>query len=145
MTRNLICLVAFSVLLGGCIVVDETERIREERPAPPSVPAQVKEPAQLLRHVVLLQFKEGTSAEDVRKIENAFSALPSKIKAIHGFEWGTDVSVENRQKGFTHCFVVTFLSEADRAQYLPDPAHQAFGDMLKPYLADVLVIDYWAK
>ena len=145
MTRNLVCLVALSILLGGCIVVDETERIREERPAPSSVPAQVKEPAQLLRHVVLLQFKEGTSAEDVRKVENAFSALPSQIKAVHGFEWGTDVSVENRQKGFTHCFVVTFPSEADRARYLQDPAHQAFGEMLKPYLADVLVIDYWAK
>jgi hypothetical protein len=145
MTRNLVYLAALSILLSGCIVVDETERISEPRPAPVYVRPEVKKPTQVLRHVVLLQFKEGTSAADIRNVENAFSALPSKIPAIHGFEWGTDVSVENRQKGFTHCFVVTFLSEADRARYLPDPAHQEFGELLKPYLADVLVIDYWAK
>ena len=106
---------------------------------------QAQEPAQVLRHVVLFRFKEGTSAADVRKIENAFCALPAKIDAIYGFEWGTDVSVENKHKGFTHCFVVTFLSEADRAVYLPHPAHKEFGAVLGPHLDDVLVVDYWAN
>jgi hypothetical protein len=138
-------LAAFSLLLGGCIVVDETEHIRDDRPAPVCVQAQASKPVQTLRHVVLFQFKEGTSAEDIRRIENAFSALPSKVPAIHGFEWGTDVSTENRQKGFTHAFVVSFLSEADRDKYASDAAHQEFGKLLGPYLGDVLVIDYWAK
>jgi hypothetical protein len=145
MTRTPLYLAVFSLLLGGCIVVDEKQRICEDRPAPVCVQADVKKPVQVLRHVVLLQFKAGTSAEDIRKIENAFSALPSRIPAIQGFEWGTDVSVENRQKGFTHCFVVSFRSEADRDKYASDPAHQEFGALLGPRLGDVLVIDYWAK
>jgi hypothetical protein len=144
MTRNLVYLTVLSVLMSGCIIVDE-ERICEEKPAPASVPAQAKRPAQVLRHVVLFRFNEGTSSEDIRRIENAFSALPGKIDTVYDFEWGTDVSVENLQHGFTHCFVVGFRSEADRGAYLSHPAHQEFGSMLKPYLAEALVVDYWAN
>jgi hypothetical protein len=143
MSRNLVYLVALSLLLSGCLIVEETERICDTRAAPAQ--AEAKRPTRLLRHVVLFQFTETASAEDIRRIENAFLALPGRIEAICDFEWGTDISVENRQKGFTHCFVVTFRNEADRGVYLPHPAHQELGAMLKPHLADVLVIDYWAN
>jgi len=99
----------------------------------------------VLRHVVLFKFKEGTTGEQVQQIEAAFRALPGKINAIHDFEWGTDVSVEGIADGFTHCFFVTFASEADRDAYLPHPAHRAFGAGLRPYLAKVLVFDYWTQ
>ncbi|MBV7331860.1 Dabb family protein [Chloroflexi bacterium TSY] len=100
---------------------------------------------QQLRHVVLFKFKESTTGEQIKKIENAFRALPDKIDAIHDFEWGTDVSVEDKQKGFTHCFFVTFQSEADRDVYLPHPDHQAFSRLVRPHVDDVLVIDYWMQ
>lgn len=144
MARNLMCLAIVSILLGGCVYVEECGRIRDDRRDTYSPPA-AKTPARVLRHVVMFKFADGTSAADIRRIENAFSALPSRIGAIYDFEWGTDVSVENRQKGFTHCFVVSFRSEADRAIYIPHPAHQEFGELLGPYLDDVLVLDYWAK
>ena len=99
----------------------------------------------LLRHVVLFQFKDGTPDESIRAIEHAFRALPGKIGAIQDFEWGTDVSVEGKADGFTHCFFVTFASEADRDAYLPHPAHTAFGTLLRPHLEKVLVIDYWQR
>lgn len=99
----------------------------------------------LLRHVVLFKFKEGTSAEDIKKVENAFTALPSKISQIQGYEWGLNNSPEGLEKGFTHCFFLTFKSEEDRAAYLPHPDHKAFGAVLGPHLDDVLVIDYWTK
>ena len=98
----------------------------------------------ILRHVVLFAFKEGTSEADVKAIEDAFRALPKKIPQIKGFEWGTDVSVENLAQGYTHCFFVTFDSEEGRAAYLPHPDHKAFGAVLGPHLEKVLVIDYWA-
>ncbi len=102
-------------------------------------------PAQVLRHVVLFKFKDGTSAEDVRSVEQAFCSLPGKIDAIYDFEWGTDVSVENLAQGFTHCFFVTFKNAADREAYLPHPEHKAFGTLLGPHLDKVVVIDYWTK
>ena len=102
------------------------------------------EPTMLLRHVVLFKFKDDTGSEKRKEIEDAFCALPDKIDAIYGFEWGTDVSVEGKSQGFTHCFLVTFRNEADRDTYLPHPAHEAFRSILRPHLEKGLVIDYRA-
>lgn len=98
-----------------------------------------------LRHIVLLQFKEGTSPEKVKEIEAEFCKLPSKIPTIVDFEWGTNNSPEGLADGFTHCFLVTFNDAEGRAVYLPHQAHQAFVAILKPHLEKVLVIDYVAK
>jgi hypothetical protein len=97
-----------------------------------------------LRHVVLFKFKDGTTKEQTRAIEAKFGGLPSRIPSIVGFEWGTDVSVEDKADGFTHCFVVTFEDAAGRAAYLPHPAHKEFVELLLPSLDKVLVVDYVA-
>ena len=106
---------------------------------------QAAETTKQLRHIVLFKFKETATAENIKAVEEAFAALPSKIKEIKGFEWGKNNSPEGLNKEFTHCFTVTFDSEKDRAVYLPHPDHQAFVEILKPYLEDVLVVDYWAE
>ncbi len=98
-----------------------------------------------LRHVVLFKFKDDAPADKVKAIEDAFRALPQKIPEIADFEWGTNVSVENRSEGFTHCFMVTFNNEEGRAVYLPHPAHKAFGQLLRPYIDKILVIDFVPK
>lgn len=107
--------------------------------------AQKKSSGRLLRHVVLFKFKDSSSIADIQKVEDAFRALPSKIKQIKSFEWGINNSPEELNQGFTHCFTLGFVSEKDRAIYLPHPAHVAFGATLQPILDKVLVIDYWAK
>jgi len=104
-----------------------------------------KSPQKMLRHVVLFSFKEGSTPEQIKAVEDAFMALPSKIKEIKSLEWGTNNSPESLNQGFTHCFFLSFASEKDRAVYLPHPDHKAFGDVLKPILDKVLVIDYWTK
>ncbi len=110
-----------------------------------SVDAAVKPTGKkLLRHAVLFKFKDTSSAADIKKVEDAFRALPSQIKQIKSFEWGINNSPENLNQGFTHCFFVSFATEKDREIYLPHPAHQAFVEVLKPHLDKVLVIDYWA-
>lgn len=99
----------------------------------------------LLRHVVLFQFQEEATPAQVDEVVQAFGQLPGKIKEIHSYEWGVNNSPEGLNKGLTHCFLVTFKSEADRAAYLPHPAHQEFVKLLKPILKDVTVVDYWTK
>jgi len=99
----------------------------------------------MLRHVVLFKFKEGATPAQIQQVENAFEALPSKIKEIKGFEWGTNNSPENLNEGLTHCFFLSFENEKDRDAYLPHPAHKEFGKMLSPYLDKVVVVDYWVK
>lgn len=99
----------------------------------------------VLRHIVLFKFKEGTATEKIEKVEAEFKKLQSKIPQIQSFEWGLNNSPEGLDKGFTHCFFVTFVSEADREIYLPHPDHQAFVKLLDGILDDVLVVDYWTK
>jgi hypothetical protein len=110
-----------------------------------SAQSKSEKKGQVLRHVVMFKFKDTSSAEDIKKVEDAFRDLAKKIKVIKDFEWGTNNSPENLNQGLTHCFVLTFASEKDREVYLPHPDHKAFGQILKPHLDKVTVIDYWAK
>jgi hypothetical protein len=98
-----------------------------------------------IRHVVLLKFKDDATKDQVKAVEDAFAGLEAKIPQIRDFEWGTDISPEGLQQGFTHCFFVTFDDEKARDAYLPHPAHKAFVEVLKPVLDKVLVVDYKAR
>jgi hypothetical protein len=105
----------------------------------------MKEPESVLRHVVLFKIKEGTTPQQIEAIGSAFQNMREKIDAIHDLEWGEDVSIEGKADGFTHCLLVTFKSEADRAAYLPHPDHRAAGATARPHLEKVLVVDFWAR
>src|SRR5215207_6275666 len=97
-----------------------------------------------LYHVVSLKLKDTATPAQVKEVEDAFAALPSKIPTITSYAAGTDVSPEKRSKGFTHCFVLTFASEKDRDGYIVHPDHAAFGKLVGPVVADVFVIDFWS-
>jgi quinol monooxygenase YgiN len=97
------------------------------------------------RHVVFFKFKDSTTPEQVQSIETAFIDLAKKIDTVKGFEWGTNVSPENLNDGFTHCFFVTFADKAGLEVYLPHADHKAFVDKLKPILDKACVLDYVAK
>ena len=97
------------------------------------------------RHIVVFQFKADAPTEKVRGVVEAFKALPGKLPAIQAFEWGTNVSPEGLDQGFTHIFTLTFASkEALEKQYLHEPAHQEFVAMLGGVLEKALVVDYVA-
>ena len=102
-------------------------------------------PSKYLQHVVAFKFKEDATKGQIQEVEKAFVALKGKIPEIADLEWGTNNSPEGLNKDFTHCFIVTFHDENGRAVYLPHPDHKAFVKILKPILADVFVIDFWAK
>lgn len=132
--KALVFLISISFMANAFAVTNETN----------NSPTMIKTDS-LLRHVVLFKFKEGTTKSQIKEVEDAFSALPSKIEQIKGYEWGLNNSPEGLEKGFTHAFFLTFESEEDRAIYLPHPDHKAFGAVLTPHLDDVLVIDYWTN
>ena len=98
-----------------------------------------------LVHMVAFKFKDSASKDDIRKVEEAFAALPSKIPQIASFEAGTNVSPEKLDKGFTHGFLLTFRTQTDRDEYLVHPDHKEFGKIVGPHVADVFVIDFWGK
>ena len=95
-----------------------------------------------IHHVVCFKFKSTTTPQDIKRVEQAFSALQDKITGIETMKWGTNVSKEQRNKGFTHCFVLTFKTEKERDTYLEHPEHKAFGTLVGPLVDDVFVIDF---
>ena len=101
--------------------------------------------ADKLQHVVSFKFKAAAAAADINKVEAAFEALKQKIPEVMALEWGTNVSKEKKDKGFTHCFILSFKSEKDLETYIAHPDHKAFGKIVGPVLDDVFVIDFWAK
>jgi hypothetical protein len=88
--------------------------------------------ADKLEHVVCFKFKTAATAHEIKLVEEAFQALKQKIPQVVSLEWGTNVSKEKRDKGFTHCFVLTFKSEQDRDSYIEHPEHKAFGKIVGP-------------
>jgi hypothetical protein len=95
-----------------------------------------------LRHVVSFKFKKEASADDIRRIETAFAALKTKIPQIQTLEWGTNVSGEKLDKGFTHMWVLGFADGEALKVYLDHPEHRAFVKLLKPSLEDAFVVDF---
>ena len=101
--------------------------------------------SKVLRHVVLFKFKDSSTPADVKKVEDAFAELATKLPTIKAYEWGTNSSPEGLNQGLTHCFLLTFSSDKDRDDYLVHPDHKAFGKILGPHLDKVTVVDYWSK
>ena len=99
----------------------------------------------LLRHVVAFKYKEDASDKKIADIEKAFAGLKKTIHQIKAFEKGVNNSPEGLNKGFKHCYLITFESEKGRDDYLKHPEHLKFVDLVRPVLEDVFVIDYWAE
>lgn len=138
MLKNILCCMLIAVISAGCACPMRQKCCAMSK-------SECKKNAPLLRHVVLFKFKEGTAPEKITEVEKAFASLPGKIDTIKSFEWGTNVSIENRSEGFTHCFIVSFLDEKGRGIYLDHPDHKEFGKTLGGSLDKVLVVDFWSK
>jgi len=135
----------YSLLLFTLLLLSSCEFSTDTNKQQAPKTNKTQEITKQLRHVVLFKFKDTSLPADIKKVEAAFAALPSQIEEIKDFEWGLNNSPEDLNKGFTHCFFVTFDSEEARDVYLPHPAHKAFVDRLLPHIDDSLVLDYWVK
>ena len=106
--------------------------------------AEDKKEVKKLRHFVCFKYKSDVSKEKISEVEAAFVKLEKKIKDIKGFEKGQNNSPEGLNKGFKHCYLITFDSEKGRDNYLVHPEHKKFVELVGPVLEDVFVVDYWA-
>jgi Stress responsive A/B Barrel Domain len=107
--------------------------------------AQKNNTEKLLRHVVIFKFNDSSSPADVENVAKTFAALHGKVPQVAAFEWGINNSPEHYNQGFTHCFILSFKSEKDLADYQLHQAHIDFQTVLKPHMEKVFVVDYWVK
>jgi hypothetical protein len=97
----------------------------------------------LLRHIVLFSYKDDVTPLQKSEVTRRFRELPARTGLIHALECGRNNSPEGLNRGFEDGFLVTFLTEEDRAAYLPHPAHQEFVASLSNCVREALVFDYW--
>ena len=98
-----------------------------------------------LHHVIFLRFKDDANAAAVKAVENGFIELADLVDEIKAFEWGRNVSTEGLDDGFTHCFIVTFDSEAGRAAYHENADHWKFVEVLAGSMAKARVVDFFSR
>ncbi|TCP76919.1 stress responsive alpha/beta barrel protein [Rhizobium sp. PP-F2F-G36] len=82
----------------------------------------------MIRHIVLLKFKDSVSEADKQSIYHDLASLKDHVDGIRAFHAGPNVSVETEMmRGFNDAFWFDFDSAAVRDAYLVDPHHQAAG------------------
>jgi hypothetical protein len=97
-----------------------------------------------VKHVVVFKYKPTATAAQIEEVTTAFKALKDKIPGIVSFEYGTNNSPENLNKGFTHVYLLTFTDASARDAYLPHPEHKKFGELLGKLkiLEEPFVVDF---
>lgn len=87
-----------------------------------------------IKHAVLVKFKREAAPAKIAEIFADLRRIQQSQPGILDLTWGSNVSIDGLDQGFTHGFVMTFADEAARAHYLPHPDHQAVVAKIVPEL-----------
>ncbi len=99
----------------------------------------------LLRHLVALKFEpEVTTAQRAEALA-ACDRLPEQVPGIFGYERGDNASRRGLSHDLQDAILFTFRTQADLDAYVAYPAHQAFSVKYRPWLDDLLVLDWWGE
>ncbi|KAJ7955285.1 Stress responsive A/B barrel domain protein [Quillaja saponaria] len=125
----------------------------------------------VMKHVVLVKFKDKIPPDQIEQLIKEFANLVNLIPSMKSFHWGKDessenmhqgfthvfestfedtqgvaegkdVRAENMHEGFTHAFESTFESTEGVAEYVAHTAHVEYANRLLPNLEKVIVFDY---
>ena len=93
-----------------------------------------------VKHIVLLEFKQGVS--DIQKMNalKSIERLKESIDGIESIETGEDFS--GRAGNFTHSAIVTMRDRDVLAAYGPHPAHKSVQGVLGPLVETLWVVDF---
>ncbi len=94
-----------------------------------------------LHHLVLVRFKSGQDGQ-APALFAALAALQAILPGMVGYRYGTNVSPEGLNQGFTHGFVMTFTDAAARDQYLVHADHEKVKATFLPHVENVVVFDF---
>jgi hypothetical protein len=90
----------------------------------------------------MFQFNDGVTAADIDDCFTQMKGMVGQIPGLLAMEHGHYESAEGLNDGFTHGFIMTFDTAANRDAYLPHPEHERVRDIVVPRLARVVVFDF---
>ena len=81
----------------------------------------------MIRHIVLVQFTEGTSDAKAESLLDGLRDLKRVLPGMRSISTGANVSTEGLSRGATHAVTIDFDDAAARDAYLIHPDHEAAG------------------
>ncbi|MCC7077512.1 MAG: Dabb family protein [Acidimicrobiia bacterium] len=87
----------------------------------------------MFRHVALFRWAEGTTADEVRAVEERLAALPDVIPDLLVYTFGRDAGLSDTNHDFA--VIAEFASVDGFLSYRDHPSHRAvLEDVIKPIL-----------
>ena len=107
------------------------------------VAAQTNSSSSILRHIVIITFKDDAAADTIKALDKIYTDL-SKSPLVKDFEMGVNVSA--RDSGVVkHVYVTSFASKEDLDSYRKIPEYSQLFKTSLPISDDVTVVDYWTN
>ncbi len=95
----------------------------------------------MLRHVVLLRWKPGTTAAQLDALLAAIAKLPARIPELKAYRFGADAGLA--AGNFDFAIVADFDDDADFLSYASHPVHQAFiAEHTRPLVAERAAVQF---
>ncbi|WP_235424277.1 Dabb family protein [Citrobacter koseri] len=96
----------------------------------------------MIRHILFITFTDSVLQEKIQAVRSAFLQISVRVEGVTSVEWGVNDSAEEKNAGFTHCVLMTFVDDAARQRYLQHPEHDDLKTIFRPILQDIIVLDY---
>ena len=97
----------------------------------------------MIEHIVLLKLKPYTTDQQLQDLTDALMGMKQQISGIVDITAGINNSPEGKSHGFSYGFIVRFVDQVARDNYLPHPKHiEVATQSLRSLVDDVLVFDY---
>ena len=93
------------------------------------------------RHVMLMQFKEGATQEQIDAALVGLGSMPAKVPGILRYEFGLDLKLIEGNPGLA--LVADFASEEDWRSYASHPEHVAMSEaVIAPIKGSMTRVQY---
>ena len=96
----------------------------------------------MVRHYGMFQFHPEITPGQIDECFAEMRGMVGKIPGLLSMEHGIYESSEGLNDGFTHGFIMSFDTGANRDAYLPHPEHERVKIIVVPRLARVIVFDF---
>jgi hypothetical protein len=94
----------------------------------------------MLKHIVFLKFKSGTSEDDIKGIEKGLAGLPDRIPEIKRYEFGRDILRSDRSYDFA--LLSEFEDQAAMKRYQIHPYHFAVLNKINAVSESIIAVDF---
>ena len=95
----------------------------------------------MLRHVVLIRWKPGTSDAQKQAVREGLAALPAAIPEIQNYQFGDDAAIV--EGNYEFAIVADFDNPSDFQTYAAHDVHQKLiAERIRPILQDRAAVQY---